>query len=190
MLPTEEFSEIVARHLAVHNNYATNNQPIAPFLQVKYLRDATAGVEHIRTATDAYLTRFPAIADQSFTSMCDFITAQAPNFHTTANSMGYAGSARGSIQQHPDYARLVKSVTEDILKHQAMATVTTKPPALEKQRPAGQKRTARSYCFFHGYGTHTGDKCRTMDNFSGNFSAEQRKAKTHTETPGGSSAGI
>ena len=49
MLPTEEFSEIVARHLAVHNNYATNNQPIAPFLQVKYLRDATAGVEHIRT---------------------------------------------------------------------------------------------------------------------------------------------
>ena len=172
------FQELAAHHRFLHVQFSSANQGLSEVDKCRYLRTSIANHLSYSTAITSYLTAYPLIASQTFLGLVIHITEQAPNFAPTPVDLGYSASASASHHPSPDYFE--SAAFAAFLDKRINAAFPRHP-----QAPA----TTRTYCFKHGYNTHTSEKCRFMAS-KPEYTAAMKTATTHTTVTNGSTQGL
>ena len=175
------FAEVAAAHRLIHEQFGTANQNLSEIDKCRYLRAAIASNVAMSTAVTSYLTTHPQIIQQTFAGLTAHITEQAPNFVITPNDFGYAASTIAATDSTTDYFE--SSAFATFLDKRISAAL----PKHNKSHP--HKDLPRSYCFTHGYNSHSSDKCRKMAN-DPEFTSAMKTATKHTDVKNGSVHGL
>ena len=193
------FTGFAADQRFIFEQLAAQGQRVPELQKCDFLRTGTAHLIPIQKAIDFYLTAHPRTATQTFASMVEHITLHAPNFIQTTTDMGYT-AASADIRPHP--ASDISALLASPLFVTALATAAAAaviPLAVRRTRNRGGRSTQssvptvppvppRSYCFAHGYDSHTGVDCHKIryGPLAKDFTEAARQALHHTAVQGGS----
>ena len=104
------------------------------------------------------------LSERTLIQMTNFVEAQAPNMPTQPSTLGYSAAATAAT---PNRATTQKSAHSN--------------PSRQNRQPG-----TLSYCYVHGYGGHTGTKCREMLKDPKAYDHQHLITTTHTAVVGGS----
>ena len=175
------FAEVAAAHRLIHVQFGTANQHLSEIDKCRYLRAAIAPNVAMSTAVTSYLTTHPQIIQQTFAGLAAHITEQAPNFAIIPSDFGYAAATIAATESNSAY-----------FESSAFATFLDKriSAALPKHnKTRTQQDSPRSYCYTHGYNSHSSEKCRKMSS-DPEFTPAMRAATKHTDVKNGSVHGL
>jgi hypothetical protein len=189
---TEDFEALSDRHRALHAICATAAQPISELEKCRYYKAALSTNPAGSSATHHYTQLTPLLANQTFADLVTHVELHAPNFITTAASLGYASAAAVSSTA---VAKSSAPSSEAALAAQ-IAQLQRELSTLHRNPNGGQRpnqshgaqrqqQQPRSYCFFHGYGHHPGSKCKTMLANSTLYGPDRLNATEPHNPPGG-----
>ena len=193
------FTGFAADQRFIFEQLAAQGQPVPELQKCDFLRTGTSHLLPIQKAIDSYLTANPRAATQNFATLVEHITLHSPNFAQTTSDMGY--TAANTTATH-------KSDATDFLSSPSfMAALATaaaaaaipphRPPRNQKGRGRRNSKVPltpppstppRTYCYAHGYDTHSGLDCHKMryGPAAQDFNDAARKAVDHTTVSGGS----
>lgn len=187
---TEDFEALSARHRALHAICATAAQPISELEKCRYYKAALSTNPAGSGATHHYTQLTPLLADQTFANLVTHVELHAPNFSVTTTSLGYA-SAAVTVTNTPPYPKLTATGSELALSAQIaqlqreLSTLRNSTNSRTTLNPS-RSQQPKSYCFFHGYGHHPGNKCKSMLANNTTYGPVQLNAKDPDHPPGGS----
>lgn len=167
MTNDETYLDVITRQTAANQHLAASNQSNSSHLQVQYLADAFAHVPHISEIVRNYFTAHPTVSGRNFPDLCAYLRQHVPNVQAKVSSMGYSAAAlEDSI-----VSRILERLQPALPTTQATASANAgvaRPKAPRQTRPAKPAGTASTnpttpaYCWYHGYGTHSGNDCKAM----------------------------
>lgn len=151
-----------ATHNKIHEICAANNQMLSEFQKTEYLR---RGVQHVPTykqAIDAWLLRFPALADQTFVTLSTQLHQASDNEEIKAISPstedhGYVASVTAASSTVPVSRDHLLHMFEQFLLTHSAAAVSAPPSAQSKKLKRPKRKDL--YCFTHGQCAHTSAEC-------------------------------
>ena len=172
-----DIEHFLAMHKKLHGNLAKVKQPMAEFDKIASMTTAL----HTRPAAGmviaSYKEKNPDVGTQTYANLSTYIIQQIPNMEVTTASM-YAAHVT-SI----DFETRVADAVAKALPA-AVAAAMLPYANLMQARPSKPKFT--KYCYKHGYCTHLGTECTVMLGAPSTYTKAMMKAKSHTETAGGS----
>ena len=172
------FSELAAQHRLIHVQFLSANQGLSEVDKCRYLRAAIGSNISYTTAITSYLTAHPHIVQQTFSGLVNHITEQAPNFTPVPTDIGYAAAASVDTDITPSY--LESAAFAAYLDKKISAALPIKAKQNNQSNPA-----KRSYCFKHGYNSHSSAQCRQMASLP-EYTAAMKAANSHTDVANGS----
>ena len=195
------FTGYAADQRFIFEQLAAQAQPVPELQKCDYLRTGSAHLLPIQKTIDSYLTAHPRTATQTFATLVEHVTLHAPNFSQTSIDMGYTAAATHMLPLSGDFAAILSSpIFLTALATTAAAAAIPRQPRPPRTDRGGRGRdrptppaspivpTTRSYCFAHGYDSHTSADCHKMRHgpASKDYTDAARKAENHTAVPGGS----
>lgn len=200
-----DFTGFAAGQRFIFQQLAAYGQPIPELQKCDLLRTSTCHLFPIQKAVDSYLTAHPHTAQQTFNNLVAHVTLHAPNFSKSAGDLGYTASATHltSTDMASTVATILASPTFITALSSAAAAAAVSPSSRSNRPPqtgrggrGGRNRSTnssadappRSYCFAHGYDTHSSADCYKMrwSPAAKTFTDDARLATHHTAVSGGS----
>jgi hypothetical protein len=172
-----DIEHFLAMHKKLHGNLAKVKQPMAEFDKIAAMSTALQTRPAAGMVIASYKEKNPDVATQTYANLSNYIIEQIPNMEVTTASM-YAAHVT-SI----DFETRVADAVAKALPA-AVAAAMLPYANLMQARPSKPKFT--KYCYRHGYCTHLGTECTVMLGAPSTFTKAMIKAKSHTETTGGS----
>ena len=146
-------------------------------LSTAYLHSLAANPQYVQ-AIHLYKQSQP-LAARTINQLTAYVELNAPNVAVIAPVLGYAAASTAPPPRARNHPR---------------ATTSRRPPSPPLRRAHSPSTTGRqthtahpAYCFVHGYGGHTGSKCRVMLADSTTYSPQHISAQHHTTIAGGAS---
>jgi hypothetical protein len=93
MGPNEQVEDVIARHMRAHDLYATNATALPEVDKIDNFVSATTHIPYMNAVISSYNTLFPAYVNRTFSALVAYVQVQAPNYASSAPSLGYAGAA-------------------------------------------------------------------------------------------------
>ena len=130
------------------------------FDRIQYLAEATSNDPQLTLLIHDYKRLHPALAEQTYDGVTEYIRIQSPNM--TATAAGYANAAVSSPQ-----AAMIADMRAEIAALKLAAQQLAGGGRLSKGSKVHIPSTQTHYCFFHGYNYrdkpgHNGDGCTSM----------------------------
>lgn len=178
----DSIQEFIGFQQLLHDQFAESQQPLSELDKCFHFREAVKTQAHVQHAIDSYLVATPLVSEQTFVTLTTHVVQQAPNFTPTTASMGY--SANTVMEQvYPSTDSLLSSPAFAALITSAVQAAHPAPRKPRRDRPRLPPKT-RTYCFHHGYDSHSSTDCRHM--LAHVFSADKKTATSHLDIAGGS----
>ena len=163
-------------HVAeINERLESAGQGLRSFQQMEAFINATASQPNISKAIDKYVESNPLLVNRTLPLMIAYVRTNLSNVIPTSAASGYS-----ALVSKPDPHLLANQLFERYFSDK-LAELDARFLAAASQKPVN-----REYCYVHGYCNHPGSVCRVMlKNRPNRYSDKMRKAKTHTEVPGG-----
>ena len=172
------FSEVIER-------LETAGQGLRPFQQMEGFINSTATQPNISKAIEKYIDTNPVLGTRSLPLMIAYVRSNLSNVVSTSAASGYSAMTKNPDAFEKVFADRMAQMEATFAAAVTQLSSTGRPKAAPGKRNWSPQQP-KSYCYFHGFGGHSGTECSIMLADRSHFSNRMLNAKTPTDFPGGS----